>query len=579
MGNARSALMDDAGEDGGPYLSTVLGGADHHGAGSGTQVVADDVPLLALLRDGRLDQRECNALRRTGLITAGDVRALGLDGVARVRSIGPDALISIARAIFDGSSVPVVRDLAGDVERQADPESDRRPPTWAAPNERTRRLETLAEAAVALAGALSPAELTVIRLRMLGETAAAIGARVGAPREALRHVQARAEGRIADLAMAVEPLLQHWRVLLEAAPAVFERELLDEDHRGGDDDLVVTCRALIRVLMPDTVSVETPDGTERLIALGAPKVEQLRAALQEVAQLGPYFDEELDEALEMFGIPPTLGRHYLRAFRDHLDWSEAVRGWVRRSGPTRDACALVLTRAGNPLSVELLASVVGEPERNVSAQLDRDERFRRVPVRRLWALTAWGDLGEGTRYRTTREAMIDVLTQQGPLRVSLLIEEVRRRHPVSGSAVRMELENEVFGHLPDGRVGMAFQGGTVHEDREPRRSPLVDPPDGSRVTFHQAVTADVLRGSGLTVPKYVAWFAGLRRVPRDRTFEDAEGRQLTIRRMQLTAGVSSLRGWATSLGLELGCLLTVWIDTVDGTCGVRAGCPCHAVVA
>jgi hypothetical protein len=211
--------------------------------------------------------------------------------------------------------------------------------------------------------------------------------------------------------------------------------------------------------------------------------------------------------------------------------------------------------------------------------LERDERFQKLYALRKWALTSWDNSERGGRYRNTHDAITDVLTRRGPLAFGDLVTAVTELHAVTSWAVSNNLEHEVFGQLPNGRYCMAFQGGTPYEEGEPPLPPEVDPPvDISTIVFYVPVTADVLRGSGVPIPHYVTWFAGLRQVPRKRTFATMGDAVVTLARNVGAASMSSIREEVRFLRLDLDCMVRMRISLATDFAQLEPACPCHSKV-
>ncbi len=579
--------------------------ASHSGCVEGQSTVqAGSVHVAEMCGTGLLSVRTSNALLTHGLRTVADVRRLGPD-LGRLRNIGRGAIEELVRAgvLVDGEISDTTESVT--LDDSADQGIDQESRDGSGPHESktfgigvdlagdsdafTELGDWPAPAAapsvppLTLAGLLPLAHAVVtsddydLLVRRGCETLEHIAQRRAVTRERVRQLELRAERRLRPLHSPAARMVGHWRDALErgiTSEADLFAVFLDP---GGD---VAEQLELGRILLRTFV-----DGVRRARAFGQmvlghwmmrgdPAIE---GQLRQFAEFGPYANEEWEESLVSFGLDPTLAVTLLTVEGAPLIHDSRARGWVRRIATVRDACYIVLNRVGRPARGEVLARLLGvETARNVAANLERDDRFRRLYALRVWALASWGDLGDGTRYRSTRDAVVDILTREGPLELQTLVDRVHRAHPVTSWAVSNTLEDEAFGLLPDGRWGMAYQGGRPHEDGEPARSDDVDPPIGSRIGFFVPVTKDLLRGSGLGVPQYVTWFVGLRRVPRERTFVDAEDAGITLRRRPGCSGVSSLRHFAQRHHLTEGCLLHVLLDRGTGSAEIAPACPCHA---
>ena len=94
------------------------------------------------------------------------------------------------------------------------------------------------------------------------------------------------------------------------------------------------------------------------------------------------------------------------------------------------------------------------------------------------------------------------------------------------------------------------------------------------IAFTLEATRDVLRGSGIGVPKFVTWWAGLRLAPHDLSFvvDDGTNRSIILRRNIGSSSISSLREYAQELGAELGCSLVVVLRIVQRSAVIRLAC-------
>ncbi len=286
--------------------------------------------------------------------------------------------------------------------------------------------------------------------------------------------------------------------------------------------------------------------------------ENIAAKVRALGEHAPIADEQFAAAARAVGLGPELVRLVLSRPGCSLIHDDRARGWVRRTAPVRDASQLLLARWARPARNAALARVLGHPPAIVGAQLTRDARFHRLTGHREWALSSWGDLGEGTRYRSTQDA-------------------IRAVHPVSVSAIRNWLHHEEFGRCADGRRGFSADGATPHDDAEPAVGPDVEVHDHRHLVFTVAVDGRVLRGSSVIVPHFVGWFLGLRRLPQRRVFARADGNQLVVTRRPGHSSVSSLQADVRMLGLESGCRLRIALDLVGEAAQIGAACRCHVM--
>ncbi len=602
------SLGDVDGVDGDPSvvsasLLRALGHA-HPGGGASVRVIGtgdpgpsqeerphDSVEIGALLKRGLISVRTHNRLltahvsstdQAMELRTVGDVRKLTEDQLLSVRGLGGRAIQELRDAGVLGDSpagtwVPetpqrnVEMHAADDRRVRRDVDVDDHPPS------------TLGDLARAVQQAVSQGGLEILRLRD-AETLDSLAQARGVTRERIRQIESKAQRRVNNVLGSVLPMaMAHWTSLMARAP-VSEEELFGPfmDAAADAEEQLQMGRIALRAAIPGVRRARILG--ERMETYWSAKNAALTASLseeyvdrvREFAEFGPYRDDDLDEALGHFNLDVALARTVFEGPSSPLVFVPALLGWVRRMAQTRDACFLILERAGRPVSSEVLGRILEVTPRNIAAHLERDDRFRRIFGLKRWALNAWGDLGDGTRYRTTKEAMVDILSADAPLDREELTKRVQAVHPVTSWSVNNWLEDEIFGHFPDGRCGMAFQGAVPYEESEPNRSPEVDPPtDATTIAFHMRVSKDLLRGSGLGIPRYVTWFVGLRRVPSERDFRRDDDTLVVLKRRPGFATISSLRNDAQQLRLSEDCLLRVSLDTVRGTAEFAASCPCH----
>ena len=567
----------------------------------------DSRTLASLHRVGQIGTLVLNRLVLAGMRTVGDVRLLGDEGPSKLRGVGPSGVAELRAARVLGvppSAMPAEqthdadehpsatggqrhsedsRFLLGSARVPAHAVVTRPMPVHPRPDgdgpARPQDCQTLECLQAELETRVSEGLRDILSDRET-LTLEALAAARGVTRERVRQLEAKGRRQVRTAVRTCAPRIEeHWRACLTRAVAseveLFDA-LLDPDadlaimHRFGHWVL----RAVIEEARPLRVRGR-PIPSYWTTATNAKQdfTEELRM----LADSGPYPDRQLDEALDAFGISPDLGRALLLHHPSApLAFDDRVGAWVRRSARTRDACFVILERAARPASARVLARILNVEERNLAANLERDERFRRLFARRKWALTAWGDLGEGTRYRSTREAVVDVLTGAGCLSRAEVTARVLSVHPVTSWAVANQLECEIFGHHSDGTVSMAYVGGEPYQEPTPELPPDVDEDEEHGIVSLQIpITRDVLRGSGIPVPRRVTWFAGLHRVPRDHRFEDEDGCVYVLRRTPGLASISSMRSPAHRMGLSIDCRLAVTLDCRNDRVSFSAACPCH----
>ncbi|MFI0354379.1 hypothetical protein [Actinomadura sp. 9N407] len=331
-------------------------------------------------------------------------------------------------------------------------------------------------------------------------------------------------------------------------------------------------------------------GVQRAFWTREPKL--LATLLSELAANAPYRPAELRFRGAALGIPDALP---IEEIASH-DKSPLVQNddgaWVSRNARGRDVAYLWLAEQGSPRTVEDIADAVGGERRAVRESLRRDGRFRLIRPEGTWGLTEWPH-DKTAHYGTAIDAVLDVITELGPISKRRLIHETQRRYPVSLSRVTQCLIDDRVGITADGRVDLVERGAAPLEDREPTRpSHVALDTAGAILAFTLTIDADLLRGSGVIIHRWITWYLGLRQAPMARAFDltelidpfdpamtatplDPPGR-LSITRNTSAAQISSLRVHATTMGLTHNCLLAIVLRLREGTAYLRHACRADA---
>lgn len=312
--------------------------------------------------------------------------------------------------------------------------------------------------------------------------------------------------------------------------------------------------------------------------LWTPAQKKLDASLKRVTSLCPVTDEDLC-SLAATG-----------EFRDHTAISKLLstprcpvvmhanaEWWVRRRAQIRDAAYLYLQSEGEPRSTSAVSIALGLGDRAMREQLRRDDRFTQLRPAGTWALTQWG-LANAEGPRNAADAVAELMDRHGAMSFDSLMREMRDFYPVTAWRVNQVLASEIFGRYQDGRYGLVRHGAVAQGGPEPSPHPSVSvSPDGTIVGYRQAVTHDVLRGSGLAVPRFLAWRLGARAIPSVKSFAVLDSDEvLVVRSRTSNAQLSSLRRFALELGVIEGCLLGVIFRPAAQTVRVAHGCDPHS---
>lgn len=302
---------------------------------------------------------------------------------------------------------------------------------------------------------------------------------------------------------------------------------------------------------------------------------RLDLRLRELAAAAPLARDELAAAVETMELPqevPVL--QLLGAPASPL--VEHDLGWIRRSRSTRDIAYLWLQQEGAPHTVADISRVTGAPEHAMRENMRRDRDFAQVRPEGTWGLSDWRLDGAESRYASAVDAVVEVLRDRGPLTLQQLRMDTRQRYPVSEWRITQCLSSNLIGLNADGLYDLAERGAQPVEDREPLRPKNIQTtPDGDIVGTAMTVDHQVLRGSGIAVPRWLTWRLGLRTAPSARRFTDTDraGGEVIVRRATSSSSISSLRSVALALGLGDGCQLVVLLRLSANTCSLRHTCP------
>jgi len=372
--------------------------------------------------------------------------------------------------------------------------------------------------------------------------------------------------------------------LVDTFEALFPEELAEFRKYLGDVAILTT--ELLRRALPSREPVRSQIVAQAL-GIGHPEIwghrvrdlwlapqrdiEEILASLYDAA---PFHEDHLD------GISEGLGLHQdfpivamldapgspVRRYENH-PW------WVRKRSLKRDAAYLWLGSKGEPQEVSALADLLGLKLNAAREQCRRDDRMVQLRPSGLWSLREWKVSGsEGPR--SAADAVRRILTEHGPMSADELKRQMRDAYPVTTWRVNQILSTNEFGVLPDGSVGLTEDGAIPTTETTPKAHHSVSASaDGDVVGYRLTVDYDLLRGSGLGVPRDLAWKLGIRTIPGSRAFlEPLSGELVTVRRSSSAATVSSLRLHALAIGADTGCVLGVIFRLNDQSVRVVHGC-------
>ncbi|MGK8505269.1 hypothetical protein [Nocardia asiatica] len=300
----------------------------------------------------------------------------------------------------------------------------------------------------------------------------------------------------------------------------------------------------------------------------------LDTSLAEIASKAPFRSQMVKSLATEYGIPHSLPLEAILASdRSPLVYSQDG-VWLRRRARSRDAAYLWLLEQGAPHRVELIASAVDAANSHALAEsLRRDERFVQIRPEGSWALAEWPGI-IGTQYRRAEDAVIDLVSQFGPISKSELFAKVIQVYPVSTWRLEQCLLIDQIGETSNGLIDLVARGARHTEVAEPAKpSNMATNDDGTVYGIRLTVDNDMLRGSGVLVNPWLTWRLGLRRAPTLMSFdtEDLPG-SLVVRRNTSGAQLSSLRTFVAQHGLVLGCEVAVVLLTETLVARIRHAC-------
>ncbi|MEU4301876.1 sigma factor-like helix-turn-helix DNA-binding protein [Kitasatospora aureofaciens] len=301
----------------------------------------------------------------------------------------------------------------------------------------------------------------------------------------------------------------------------------------------------------------------------------LEALLRNIAAQAPLRADELDEAVAEARIPEgvpvtTLLTHVRSPLVSGRDGN-----WLRRRARGRDAAYLWLLEQGAASQVETMLEPTGIAKTHALAEaLRRDERFVQLRPEGSWALAEWPGVN-ASPYSSAAEALVDVVTEFGPITKEELFAKVIERYPVTTWRLQQCLLSDQIGTTGDGLIDLVARGARPNEEREPPRpANMAVNEAGTVYGIRIKVDKDVKRGSGILVHTWITWKLGLRRAPMSLAFDSQDLRgPLILRRGTSGAQLSSLRQFVTDRSMVIGCELAVLLHTRTAVAQVRHVCP------
>jgi hypothetical protein len=506
-----------------------------------------------------LSTRARNGLRRAGFDTLGDLRGISRDKILAIPNLGVFAAEEILGALKRYDQQWQGPDAESPLYLDTTPAS-------AGPD--AFSVTRLADFGEILKKRLSEQEIHIVRTRQ-SSTLQSLADGLDMTRERVRQIEDKARKQIRALAdshlkgpvQEISGMLGEGQVInAHEIAKVFEQGEISNNERWVSDCLLRSMNAKgARAFQMRFEGWWTYDNA------------RLEAYLRDLAEkIVPCSQETFEKWLQIAPFPATFPA--LDAFT--ADGSPAIvhpvtGDLVRNTARHRDACFLILSGSTEPLSSKDLAEALEMKPHAIAESLRRDERFALQRPEGLWYLESRLPNGNHPYFNTTLEAALHVIREHGPLSYKDFEARVKRAYPVSDAAVRNVLAHRDIGETHDGRIDLVSRGARHQEDKRPPCPDFVNVDESNGlIVFPIEVTSELLRGSGITINRFVVWWLELRVAPSEQIF-DLDGRSIRIARGINGAIMSSLRAEAIELGLGQGDHLEIQLDRNKGIAEVR----------
>lgn len=215
--------------------------------------------------------------------------------------------------------------------------------------------------------------------------------------------------------------------------------------------------------------------------------------------------------------------------------------------------------ADGPLRAHEIAQITGEKTAHALREF-----MRRQPefdlYKGLWALASSKEFKPGAKqFSSAYEAVIEVLSEHGPMGTNELSAKLADLYPVSWSRINQALDHESIGRFEDGRIGLISQGASKRKEKEPKiPGPLVYSAPVARLSI--SISKDHLRGSGTGAPRWLGWKLGLTATPQRAVFHSPNGESVEIARRGGAIQLGSIRSLIVEETLKVGCMFELAFD-------------------
>lgn len=415
------------------------------------------------------------------------------------------------------------------------------------------------------ASALEERDAYILKER-LSSTLEQIGERLGISRERVRQLERQARVRLKARLTAEYDLELGLLLATLASQLVVDDAYLASLFGEASERVTRACMGVVAVVPVSGWGFEAA-------GWWTSRPEAVKSALTDLVSNAPFPDAELTDRALNVGLPTALRyADLLAATGSPVRRHAAGPWWVRRTAVHRDATYLWLLERGEPEPIGAIAEAIGIAENAAREGMRRDDRFTLLRPLGHWSLVEWNLPNAG--YNGALEAVVSVLDSMGPMPYETLRKEVQGIYPVTQWRIAQCLNSALLGRMPNDDIGLERYGAVPIEEEAPKRpSNVAVSEDGNLMAFTLPVDVELLRGSGIVIPRFIGWQLGLRHAPESREFRMSQSQDtLTITRNLSGTQITALRRWAVELGVVEGCRLAVTLRLDSNKVRIVHGC-------
>lgn len=391
-------------------------------------------------------------------------------------------------------------------------------------------------------------------------TLTSIGAELGLTRERIRQIDNAARKEFLKNTTPVDAEFHDWlrRKAGEASVVFFDDVLQclspESAHPWG---------SLVLVLWLRQLGWEAIDDRQLYWSIRRSLVK----VIDEIEPTGPV---EIDSFLSISssrGIPDGLIEVFQFSFGSLI---KVGTHFVREKEEKTDRVHLFLLSKRTAQTEEIMEHLGSPTKHSLEGFLRRKPEFVRLGRSRGgWGLASTFN---SPKFRSALPAVLSILESEGPQDYSALVQKMAKLHPVSIWRLNQVLEDHQIGSTRDGKIGLVRQG-AVKTESAPNR-PVNMSKSGAITGVTMTVDQELMRGSGLSVHKWMGWSLGLKHPPESMTFrpDDPEDDLLVVRRTGSGTSMTTLRHEVSRRGLNVGCRIALLVNVESLTWNLRHAC-------